>query len=51
MIYKMTKTLYTELLRDLRNMEVKDPKQKVIEYINSTFGLRGTVTELQIEGE
>ena len=46
--YVMPRGMY----EDLRNLAPKNVNAKdwVIDYVNETFGLLGTVTELRIEG-
>lgn len=48
--YTMTKEAFDEIA-NTRGNKNQNPGQYVIEYINDTFGLLGTVTELNVEGE
>lgn len=46
MIYVMSKKSYKEYRTGKNKMTHKE----LIQYINATFGLRGTVTKIRVEG-
>jgi hypothetical protein len=48
--YTMSSEMY-EALRDEAPKNVGNYREWVIDYINETFGLLGTVTTLHVEGE
>ena len=48
MIYRMSKKLFTELSKAL-NHDGRDANEKeVADYVNQTFGLRGTIKQLRL---
>lgn len=49
MEYVMTKKMYDAIIKSYKG-KVGNPKQKVIEYVNETFGLKNEVTDIHIKG-
>ena len=49
--YVMSKAMYVALIREIgKGKRLGNPKEKVIEYLNQTAGVRGGICELRIEG-
>ena len=48
MIYRMSKKLFTELSKALSHDGRKANEKEVADYMNQTFGLLGTITQLRL---
>jgi hypothetical protein len=49
LIYVMDKSTYWQY-RNWKNIKDRMKHKELIQYINDTFGLRGTVTKIRVEG-
>lgn len=47
--YVMSKKMYDAILKTYKG-KVKNPKQTVINYLNSNYGLKGEVIDIHIKG-
>ena len=48
--YVMSKKMYDAIIRSYKGKLKTEPKKAVIDYINSSFGLKYEVTDLHIKG-
>ena len=48
LIYRMSKKLFKELSKSLEHGSHDATQPEVMDYMNQTFGLRGTITQLRL---
>ena len=48
--YVMTKKMYDAIIKSFKRKNISNPRQSVIDYVNSSFGLKNEVTDIHIKG-
>lgn len=48
--YVMTKKMYDAIIKNLKRKNISNTRQAVIDYVNSSFGLKNEVIDIHIKG-